>query len=640
MYQLKYLEVQGFRSFREKTRVEFPPTGLVLVRGRSGVGKTNLFLAISYALDICPVPATKLKSWYSERGFQVEVGIETREGLVVIKRGRENSVTREGQIPITGAKAVAEEIPKILGMNTDILSAVTYRVQRKPGAFVSKGDAEKREFLGALIPLLSSIENAVEVSEQELKKLNALIEPLLSKKTNLLETTKKLIESQNEDDLSGWEKERNALVEDVKRFDSERTAIKLATQDVNNKLKEALGAVEVTPSLVALKESVRILREKLVEETEIERTRKAQFEQSQKQLHTQISALEKGLWNARSEASQELSLRKQLEVMEANTCPTCSQSWVTNEAQKAKILEMLANIERVKLNIPAIEGVIVNMKKTMKGWEERPELRALSTTIAVKEGEVSSELARLRADVNSQFKDTKQKLELENMRLASEAGKAESLLESGDRRFKEVQAVRDRIKKMISENEAAAIKTDAEIAELRAKALLEENIVRLLGKNGFLGSIFDQILIEIETEINKMLVNMTNTRSMSIKFKTETFTAKGTSKKTITPVVYIDGNESDLATGPSGGQQSSIELVIDLAVLRVVERRTGRTPGWLLQDEVIIGQGADTSVNAIEILKEFAEDKMVLVIDHSSEVKEHFQKVIDVRMENGVSYIS
>src|SRR5882672_2114882 len=104
MLRLTYLEIQGFRSFKDKTRIEFPATGLVLIRGPSGVGKSNLLLALSHALDICPVPATKLKSWYSDRGFQLELGLESDNGPVIIKRGRENSVTRNGQT-VTGAKA-------------------------------------------------------------------------------------------------------------------------------------------------------------------------------------------------------------------------------------------------------------------------------------------------------------------------------------------------------------------------------------------------------------------------------------------------------------------------------------------------------------------------------------------------------
>lgn len=639
MLWLKYLEVQGFRSFKEKTRVEFPKTGLVLIRGPSGVGKTNLLLAISYALDICPIPATKLKSWFSNK-FQIELGLESAEGPIIIRRGSENSVTRNGNT-ITGAKAVTEEIPKIVGMSNDILSSVTYRVQRKPGAFVSKGDTEKREFLGALIPLLDQIERAVEQSENELKNLNKTIEPLVIKREGLVEATEKLRLNIVQDPIiEQWPVKKLELKEKidaiVARFaenDSSRKHIELQS-------KQALTVIDTNPELIKRRDYVAFVKQLLQNETETEKARRAEFDKGQKVLHGQISNLEQGLWSAKRELAQEVGLRQQLSVLEGNICPTCSQTWVKNQEAKTKVLESLEKLEKIKLNVPAIEAVIKKMKEGLKGWEENPKIQELSKDILTKEGEINLEVSRLRSEILFAFKDLKQKLELESQSIVSDQRRFADELAQTERRYHDAMMSQDRFHKMIAENETSIAKIDQDLEKLKRSVLMEENVIRCLGKNGFLGSIFDQILVEIETEINKMLVGMTNAQNISIKFKTETVTGKGIAKKTITPVVYIGGFETDLDSGPSGGQQSSIELVIDLAVLRVVERRTGRVPGWLLQDEVIIGQGSDTSVNAIEILKEFAEDKMVLVIDHSSEVKEYFQKVIDVRMENGVSYIS
>lgn len=642
MLSLRYLEVQGFRSFKDKTRIEFPRTGLVLIRGKSGVGKSNLLLALAYALDICHVPATKLKSWFTDKGFQVEVGLETPAGVIVIRRGRENSITYpDGREQISGAKAVGEEIPKIVGMQSEILSAVTYRVQRRPGAFVSKGDAEKREFLGALIPLLSEIEDAVMVSESELKAINNQLDPKLIKRDGFVEQIERLQQNLVDDPfLTEWLETKKGLEEQLLQLAEKIDINTKARAEIDQKLKEALAVVDTDVAILDRKAAVGLIKLELNALVEEDKLKRVEFDKGQKALHGQISKMEQGLWTMKQEVTKEDSLRKQLAVLEGNQCPTCSQAWVKNQDAKAKVLEVLETITKLKLNIEPIENVIAKMKQGLKGWEENPQIKIRSAEIATKEAALISDLAKKRTEALLTVKDVKQNLELESQSTSNERGRLAEAIAQGDRRFKEATLGRDRFKKMIAESEQAIATIDSDMATLKASALMEENIIRMLGKTGFLGSIFDQILVEIETEIAKMLVNMTNARNISIKFKTEVITAKGTAKKTITPVVYIGGHEADLATGPSGGQQSSIELVIDLAVLRVVERRTGRTPGWLLQDEVIIGQGSDTSVNAIEILKEFAEDKMVLVIDHSSEVKEHFQKVIDVRMENGVSYIS
>ena len=76
---LKSLSLAGFRSFVEQATVEFPESGLVLVRGTntdssgvsSGSGKSSLLLGISYALGYCPFPATELQSWYGDNDLSV-----------------------------------------------------------------------------------------------------------------------------------------------------------------------------------------------------------------------------------------------------------------------------------------------------------------------------------------------------------------------------------------------------------------------------------------------------------------------------------------------------------------------------------------------------------------------------------------
>lgn len=48
---LDYVEVCGFRGFRDKLRVTFG-SGFTVVVGRNGVGKSTLFDAVEYALRL------------------------------------------------------------------------------------------------------------------------------------------------------------------------------------------------------------------------------------------------------------------------------------------------------------------------------------------------------------------------------------------------------------------------------------------------------------------------------------------------------------------------------------------------------------------------------------------------------------
>jgi chromosome segregation protein len=47
--KLEFVELAGFRGFRDRTRFEFP-SGFTVFSGRNGVGKSTVFDAIDFAL--------------------------------------------------------------------------------------------------------------------------------------------------------------------------------------------------------------------------------------------------------------------------------------------------------------------------------------------------------------------------------------------------------------------------------------------------------------------------------------------------------------------------------------------------------------------------------------------------------------
>jgi DNA repair exonuclease SbcCD ATPase subunit len=47
--KLEYVELAGFRGFRDKTRFDLPP-GFVVLSGRNGTGKSTLLDGVDFAL--------------------------------------------------------------------------------------------------------------------------------------------------------------------------------------------------------------------------------------------------------------------------------------------------------------------------------------------------------------------------------------------------------------------------------------------------------------------------------------------------------------------------------------------------------------------------------------------------------------
>jgi len=167
---------------------------------------------------------------------------------------------------------------------------------------------------------------------------------------------------------------------------------------------------------------------------------------------------------------------------------------------------------------------------------------------------------------------------------------------------------------------------------------IELDFVQVVGKKGFLGSIFDEVLSEIVVSINKKLSLVANMAHVTFNFKTEALDSKGLTKKSIIPVVFLNGNETSMAA-LSGGMKSSLELLTDLAVKETIETRTGKAIGWYFADEAFNGQGQPTKEACLDIMKQCSQCRALFVIDHHSETKEYFNKIIDIEMRNGISSV-
>src|SRR6266404_1950426 len=162
MITIKNLGCEAFRGFVsvQQTR-EFPPRGFFGIRGRnlntggsSGAGKSSVTHLIAYLLGFSPFPATKQQSFLTKKPLQVWGVLDSPEGLVTIRRGKETSIQVGDEPLITGSVSkVNERLDKLFGVGPDLLRNLTYRPQRKPGLFLSLADADKKQFLSKVLGL-------------------------------------------------------------------------------------------------------------------------------------------------------------------------------------------------------------------------------------------------------------------------------------------------------------------------------------------------------------------------------------------------------------------------------------------------------------------------------------------------------
>lgn len=712
--RLKKLKLKGFRSFVDETVVEFPETGMVLVRGKnldsngsSGSGKSSLNLAIAYGLGICPFPATALQSWAGEEPMQVDLTLDTPSGEVVIRRGSRLLLTVRGEKISGNAKIVEEKLREVLGLTPELLEALTYRKQMGRGQFLGRTDSEKKEFLTTLLGL-EKFEKAVEVSQENIRKLEPLAEAARQDVTRWQEEVESIRQQGLEEPQDDMEKHRadlEAAEDKVKAAEALLDQIKAQAKAEETKIQARTKEIadSYLPRLQELGLELKALDQQQIPEpdrTEENRLKgllaqaqsylqQVQDEdrlRQQEMMHQQGIVQKDLVWARKCQTlipgqkEKGSRIMSQIFVLEQNKCPTCDREWVqAQEKLQALTQELqetatdLKNLTENAEKIPALETKLAGFWFT-----PHPDIARFQEVV----GEIKSQLATESARITNEISGAKMALDARRgqiMLLQAEAQnqalqqarhhdgtareRLQPLYQSMEdteslaralrsnynalngaqlQRVMAVQKARQEAlanRRRLEQVEGYLGQAQAKSKDLEGKLAAEKDFVALIGREGFLGSIFDEVLWEISDATNKILASIPNTAHVTLNFRSESTTQKGTIKKSIVPVVSIGGHEAPLASGCSGGMVSAVELAVDLAVAAVVSRRTGAVPSWLILDESFEGLGVVEKEGCLEILQGFARDRLVLVVDHASEFKEMFSQFIDVQYQDGKSRV-
>jgi len=701
--RLKSISGSNFRSFRAPFSVDLPESGLVLLQGlnhdtggSSGSGKSSLALAINYALGSCSIPATELASWDGDTA-QVKLELTDRNGLPLeISRGKKLDI-KVSNTSMTGSAGQKEEgLAKALGLSAEMLQALTYRPQRKPGLFLSKTDSEKKEFLTQLLGL-DTFEKAQETGAAKIKEL----ETQLSSAEGALAVLQQQVNELGEpEDLTFWEQEaetlagqltwQKTLIEELQARQTEHQA--KVTADAKA-ASDAFGARirEITAKIYSSTPGAPVIAEDHFDTTELERLTDliSQCDSRIKRLSDEDAAKKRVVDAEAAEQQKEIvsanrlgaglngflaeqkRLCAELAKLESSICPTCEREWLESEALKFDItrkLEDLASsineahwalgcIPDMEVKLQGIKASfapnpkiqqLVEMKSTVSS-QYATEKQRLNGMAAQATAEANAVLAGLKAEMSSLQLQANQAAaavvaagEAVGNKLSVDIVQAQQAVRGHDASFRDAQQNIVRIQEAAKRRQALGLRLITAIAttgELEASVNRERDFLHVIGREGFLGSIFQECLDEISDETNRLLGSIANVRGVTIRFASESLTQKGTTKRSIVPVVTINGNEAPLYSGLSGGMLSSVELGVDLALGAVISRRTGVCPSWLVLDECFGGLDDTSAESCFEMLKVYSRDRLILVVDHAAQFKSLFDHFITIEYRSGESVV-
>ena len=103
--------------------------------------------------------------------------------------------------------------------------------------------------------------------------------------------------------------------------------------------------------------------------------------------------------------------------------------------------------------------------------------------------------------------------------------------------------------------------------------------------------------------------------------------------------IVMDGKPISLGS-LSGGELKALSICADMALLGILEQQFGIHMSPVIFDEAFDGLDASGKEFALELIRGLSLDRQVVVIDHASEMRASFDKILRVEKRNGVSTLS
>jgi energy-coupling factor transporter ATP-binding protein EcfA2 len=694
------LTLHNFRSFKGRHEFRFPKSGLVILRGASGSGKTNVLLALAYLFRYCPHSAKALQCWYDDAPMWVEVELDTAEGVVVVRRGIKGLTI--GKLKGTAAE---EKLDGLMGVPPELREILTYRDQVEPKQFLKMRDGALKSFLVDVLQL-HGLEDEIDAAAELLGKLSRELEVkqalLQAAHGEYLQREAELAPPalQPVEELEGalGEAADAVAIMEARIFDTglqldeakrQEGAKAEEMMDGNLALVAELGVkvtgVKILPApeqdhtaLNALKDKLQQARAFLAQLEAVDKLQWRAYEDETAKVRQETRQLHNELGKVPGLKDNIERLTANAEQLKKDICGMCSRPWENARVEHALVL---AQIEAHRTQLEAIRGHQVKLKELETWLEGRAfvhdaRLEKLTTVMATLKEQVATEERRLEADAWKER--TRREAEIKELQYQANVLRSEAqqlrwtYLNDPQLPSKALAASQDVLKASLSTEQKRVAEIKSQLALVRqanrSALAAHDEAVKRVGDvrrrfeevnaaettasaawktqadyvdmlNGFRNKIFGEVLESIGADASTIIGSLPNSSHISIDFSTEKETLKGKVQERITPVTYLHGKARPLKESVSGGQLTSISLAVDLAVAGVISQRLGCHLNWIILDESFEGHDVPTKLACLEMLQAYAANKLVLIVDHGSEAKEMFTKEINIVFENKLSSV-
>lgn len=682
MLKLKTLKFKNIGRFVEEQVIDFSDlNGLIQVDaenkntgGSSGAGKSTIFNALEYLLDINDLPTTILQSRLTKESLSVEGDFDLDGRPITIKRSKKGLIIEDGDTTGGSSKLSEEKLSEILGMSGDLFRVLMHKRQKEGGFFLNFTPKETYEFLVDAKDLKSYTEKSKAI-DLDIKKLE---HDIASTVTNLTASETGLAASEAAFGTLGEPPSTSTVTEanvvEAKEYWEETEKVLKAEETAHSQKRKALDAEKP-------KFEVRSY-----DTTEMRR-----LEKFQEEVKAKVQSLTMGELNRQSVAKDELNKMKvaligfknkvekgqqakikarsiglELKKLKEGICPTCEQTWITDtiKTKQAKLMEDLESQKAIFLasihaasdsekteiaikektielephDIPGLEGFHATLGGVKDSIEQHKKLQVEFTNMVSREQKVENDnyLAKVQ-DLNS-------KLSAEMSGLRTKVFESKQLFNDIFNAFesakKSASDYKQRFKSLESNKEKYAssiTKLTAEIEDLKERYQIAQE-AKLVVKS-FISCSFDDALESIGDKATQIIRGVPTMVTATIQLDGMRETQEGAVKEEVTAVIHIDGEQAIPIKSLSGGERSAVDLAIDLAVIDFLEDATGKGVDLFILDEPFTGLDSVSIEQVLEVLQASNLNKKLIIVDHNDIIKQFIQNKILVVREGDTSNV-
>jgi DNA repair exonuclease SbcCD ATPase subunit len=677
---IKY-SFSGIGRFAEKQTIDLESRShLIQIDGRnvntggsSGAGKSTTVEALAFLLGISEIPATQLQSRITDSPIWVQGEFE---GNITITRSKKDGLVIETpEETVSGNSKLAEEkLDEIIGVNRDLLKTMCYKRQKQGGFFLNLTPKQSYEFLVQCLDLR-------EYQSKVLKLEETIKNKYKPRKIELESSTQTLKESIDQLKILLDQKTKPILPESI-----DTTGLELSLKVLQQKLdnlsyqfnqnKELIGEKPIKPVNISFdkQEELDIINKQIEDIKKIIQKNITNKQTEIEQANSAISKIKEKIneVNKFKKAAIDLDeiilkLDTQRQHLKAGDCPTCLREWQTDQ-NKNKLEEIEKDIQNktqtVQSYLKELEKIPHYKMMESKAIELLEQKK--SQPINILEEKDLSELQDknrilLNEKENTQSIQNQKYLEKlntwnqqfsflnENFRANESAIKDEMSeitktidynnlnLKNYNQALKNYETDCKNIEDKIENSKKELKDKLEELDKTNREAVLSEESIRLI-KNFTLQKFQDTLthIGQRATEIINAIPNMANA---VIFFENNKETKTGSIKNEVNAVINLEGDSSIPIKTLSGGERTSADFAIDLAVGEMIENMTQKGVNFLVIDEGFDGLDSVSKIECLEILKSLNTDKKILMVDHSSEVKEMLCDTIVVKRIGEKSFI-